>query len=196
MNKLTVKPEGFNIIAEVTELPSMKDDIFVGSAPVASKTNIEYYYGKVLSLGDRATETEQCPGLKEGENIVFSQFAGYGIPTKDGYCKVIRGHDVVAVVKGNFEDMSEKNVKPTGDRVLVKIIGESLVQDGIYDDSKEDPRSALTQRGEVIACGPDAKKYKKGTIVAFDPYCGNLIVNENDIKLKTVNQFDILYTTL
>lgn len=194
MEKLTVKPEGFNVLAEVTELPSVQDDIYVGSAPMASKSNIEYYYGKALSLGDKATESDQCPGLEDGENIIFSQFAGYGVPTEDGYCKIIRGHDVVAKVTGNFEDMTEETVKPTGDRILVKIIGEGLVKDGIYDDSKEDPRVALTQRGEVIACGPEAKQYEKGAIIAFDPYCGNLILNEADCKLKTVNQFDVLYT--
>jgi co-chaperonin GroES (HSP10) len=194
MEKLTIKPEGFNVLAEVTELPNLNGEIYIGSGPVATKSNIEYYYGSALKLGDKATEESQCPELKEGENIIFSQFAGYGVPTTDGYCKIIRGHDIVAKVTSNFENMTEETVKPTGDRILVKIIGEGLVKDGIYDDSKEDPRSALTQKGEVISCGPEAKKYKKGTVVAFDPFCGNLILNESDCKLKTVNQFDILYT--
>jgi len=194
MEKLTINPQNFNILAEVTKLPTMVDGIYIGEASMATKTDTEFYFGTALKTGDRSIEADQCPEVKEGDNIIFNQFAGYGIPTTDGYCKVIRGHDIVAIVNGNFEDMSVNNVKPTGDRVLVEILNEKLVQDGIYDDSKSDPREALTQIGIVISCAAGATQYEKGTRVAFDPYCGNLILNENDCKLKTINSLDILYT--
>ncbi len=194
MNKETINPQNFNILAEVTKLPTMVDGIYIGEASMATKTDTEFYFGAALKIGDRSKEIDQCPEIKEGDNIIFNQFSGYAIPTEDGYCKIIRGHDIVAIVKGKFEDMSVKNVKPTGTRVLVEILGEKLVQDGIYDDSKADPREALTQKGIVVSCAKGATQYKKGTVVAFDPYCGNLILNENDCKLKTINSLDILYT--
>ena len=194
MEKLTINPQNFNVLAEVTKLPTMVDGIYIGEASMATKTDTEFYFGTALKAGDRSTDVDQCPEIKEGDNIIFNQFAGYAIPTTDGYCKVIRGHDIVAIVEGKFEDMSVKTVKPTGVRILVEILNEKLVQDGIYDDSKTDPREALTQIGVVVACAKGATKYKKGTKVAFDPYCGNLILNENDCKLKTINSLDILYT--
>jgi hypothetical protein len=46
----------------------------------------------------------------------------------------------------------------------------------------------------VISCAKNADQYPAGTIVAFEPYCGNLIVNENNLKLKTLQSFDVLYT--
>jgi len=193
MEKLSVNPQGLNILAEVTKLPSYVDGVYMGESQMTTKMNIEYYYGSAIKLGDSANAKDQCPEVKEGDNIVFAQFAGYGVPTTDGYCKVIRGHDIVAIVKGKFENMSETSVRPTGERILVKIIGEELIQDGVYDDTI-DPREALTQKGVVVSCAKGATKYPKGTVVAFDPYCGNLIMNENDCKLKTINQFDILYT--
>jgi co-chaperonin GroES (HSP10) len=194
LEKEEITPENFYVLAEVTELEKVKNGIYSGSQQLATKTNIEYYYGKALSLGPKAKDPEQCVEVEVNKNIVFSQFAGFATETKDGYCKVIRSSDIVAIVNSNFEDMTEKTIEPTGERILVKIIGEGLVQDGIYDDTSDDPREAITQKGIVIKCAKNAQKYKPGTIVAFEPYCGNLIVNEHDLKLKTVNSFDILYS--
>ena len=68
-----------------------------------------------------------------------------------------------------------------------------IKENGVYDPSAGNPREADTQRGVVISCADGADQIEPGTIVAFDPYCGNLIVNEGDNKLKTVNSFDILF---
>jgi co-chaperonin GroES (HSP10) len=194
ISKGNISPKNYYVLAEVTELETLKNNIYQGNQQLATKTNIEYYYGKALKLGPTALDKEQCPELKENDNIIFSQFAGFAAATEDSFCKAIRGSDIVAIVTSNFDDMTEKTIKPTGERILVKIIGENLIQGGIYDDTANDPREAVTQKGEVISCAKNADKYPKGTIVAFEPYCGNLIVNENNLKLKTVHSFDILYT--
>jgi len=194
IEKSKINPKGFNVLAEVTVFEKIKDNIYVGPDALASKTSIEFYYGKAIKLGDSADSVEHCPELKEGDNIIFSQFAGYAATTVDGYCKIIRGHDIVAIVEGNFEDMTENTLKPTEERILVKIIGEDLIdENGIYDDT-EDPRDAVTQKGVVIRCAENATQYAPGTIVSFDPFCGNLIVNEPNLKLKTINSLDVLYT--
>jgi co-chaperonin GroES (HSP10) len=194
ITKDKVTPENYYVLAEVTELEKVKDNIYSGPQQLATKTNIEYYYGKALTFGPRAKDPDQCAEVEENKNIIFSQFAGFVTETKDSYSKVIRGSDIVAIVNSNFEDMTEQTIDPTGERILVKIIGENLVNDGIYDDTKEDPRDAITQKGVVIKCAKNAQQFKPGTIVAFEPYCGNLIVNENNLKLKTVHSLDILYS--
>jgi len=194
MNKNQIKPIGLNLVAEVTELPNIENGIYTGPSKFATRTKVEYYYGKATMLGSNTKE--KCPELKEGDNIIFNQFAGYLAPTTDAYVKVIRSHDVVAIVNTSFDKMEEKNIKPTGERILVKIIGEDLVDaNGIFNDSKPDPRDADTQKAVVLSCAKGALvKFPKGTIVAFDPYCGNLILNAADCKLKTIHYDDILFT--
>ena len=186
MEKKNYNPYGENLLAEVTEFSTAEKDGIATEQKLASKTNIEFFYGEVAKKGNKVTEME------EGDKIIFSQFAGYHLPTKDGYCKVILGGDIVAIVKDDFEKMEK--VLATSDRVLVEIIDEALVNGGIYNDAGNDPRDADTQKGRVLHCGPKAEQFPEGTIVLFDPYCGNLILNEANKKLKTVNTFDILCT--
>lgn len=89
------------------------------------------------------------------------------------------------------------NIKPLGDRVLVKRLEEEEVVKGgiiVPDTAKEKP-----QRGEVIAVGPGARNdrgeivpmnVKKGDKVLFGKYAGSevkigdedyLIMREDDI---------------
>jgi len=194
ISKENISPKNYHVLAEIVELEKVKNNIYQGAQQLATKTNIEYYYGKALKFGPAAKGEEQCPELNENTNIIFSQFAGFATASDDAYCKVVRGSDIVAIVTSNFDDMTEKTIKPTGERILVKIIGENLIENGIYDSTDNDPRETVTQKGEIISCAKNADQYPKGTIVAFEPYCGNLIVNESNLKLKTVQSFDILYT--
>ena len=193
MKHTEVTPHNVHVLAEVVKLPSMVDGIHVGGADQMTKTRVEYYYGKAVKLGIKATDKDQCPELKEGDGIIFSQIAGAQVATDKVYCKIVRGHAIVALYT-DLENMNKETVRPTGDRILVEIIGEKLINDGIYDGSKDNPRESSTQKGVVISCGESAEQIAPGTIVAFDPYCGNLIVNEDDMKLKTVNSFDILFS--
>jgi len=188
-----VSPHKAHLVAEVTILPDEVDGVFTGSQKKTTKTEIEYYYGKAIILGDSANDKEQCPELQEGDGIVFSQFAGYHVKTDDGFCKVVRGHDVVAILD-DMENINEETVRPTGDRILVEIINESIIdEDGVFNDTKQDPRELATQKGRVISCAKGADQFEVGTIVAFEPYVGNLIVNEPGKQLKTVNSFDIIF---
>jgi co-chaperonin GroES (HSP10) len=194
MNKENVNPQGVNVLVEVKKFDTVdSNNIYRGENAKLTKTKAEFYFGTAVKMGESANSKEQCPGLKEGTGVVISQIAGYTIPTKEEYCKIVRGYDIVAIVE-DLNDINMNNIKPTGDRILVQIIEEnSFTGDGVFVGSKEDPREALIQRGRVISCAQEAKQYKEGSIVAFDPYCGNLIFNEGDVLLKTVNGFDILF---
>lgn len=199
MNKGEVKAHGKHVLVEVTKLPEVIGEsdqaIHVGSQALMTKTRTEFYYGEALDLGVDADKNDQCPGLKKGDKVIFQQLGGFMVPTKDGYCKIMDGYNIVAKMT-DMENINADTVIPTGDRILVEILGEKLVsEEDIYDDSKSDPREQDTQKGLVISCGPMADQLPKGTIVYFDPYCGNLIVNEEDLMLKTVNSFDILFST-
>jgi co-chaperonin GroES (HSP10) len=192
MKTEVITPHNVHVLAEVVKLPTEEDGIYVGGQDQMTKTRVEYYYGKALKLGINANDPSQCPEVKEGDGIIFSQIAGSQVVT-DTYCKIIRGNIIVALYT-DIKNMNKETIRPTGDRILVEIIGEKLINDGIYDSSKNDPRENATQKGVVISCGESAEKIEPGTIVAFDPYCGNLIVNEEDNMLKTVNSFDILFS--
>ena len=92
----------------------------------------------------------------------------------------------------NPANMSLKNMKPIGDRVIVKpAAAEEMTQGGIIipDTAKEKP-----QRGEVIAVGPGKEgnlmNVKTGDTVLYGKYAGQkvtldgeeyLIMREDDI---------------
>ena len=192
MNSTKIKPQHVNVLAEVTKLPTEKDGVYVGSEQTGQQTQA-YYTGTALAIGKNANLEDQCPELKEGDGIVFDQVAGYHVPTEDTFCKVIRGHDIVATVK-DIHNMNADTIFPTKDRILVEVIKESLVKDGVYDGSAEDPRDAATQKGRVIRCAKGADQYEEGEIVAFDPWVGNPILNDGTTFLKTINSFDILFS--
>jgi co-chaperonin GroES (HSP10) len=194
MEKMKVTPHYVNVLAEVTVLPTEVNGVYVGEQSEGTMTRAEFYYGTALKKGPLANEKDQCPELEEGDGIIFNQFAGHHVATDDGFCKVLRGHDIVAIVS-DLTNMNEETIKPTGDRILVRIIGEELIsEDGVYDDTSEDPRDLATQKGLVISCGPNAEQIEAGTTICFDPYCGNLIVNEANKQLKTINSFDVLFS--
>jgi co-chaperonin GroES (HSP10) len=194
MKMSRIKPHNTHAVVEVTILPEEVNGVYVGPAKQGSKLDVEFYYGKAVSLGKNANSVEQCPELKKNSGVVFSQFAGYHVNTEDKFCKVVRGHDIVAILK-DMENINKDTVEPTADRILVEIINEALVDaDGIFNDSTRNPRELATQKGKVISCAKNADQFPVGTIVAFEPYVGNLIVSEPGNQLKTINSFDILFS--
>lgn len=191
-----IKPQNNCVLASIELLPSVNGDgIYLGEQRLADKLNTEYYYGKALKITEKSTDEKNCPELQEGDFIIFNQFAGSAINVEEEkFCKIIYGHDIVAIAK-DLKDMNAETLKPTRNRILVEIIEESQMNDGIFDGSQADPRDKQTQKGRVVSCGESVEgDYKEGDIVFFDPYCGNLIVNEEKLKIKTVNDFDILFS--
>jgi len=190
-----IKPHNNLVLAKVELLPRINEDgIYFGEQKLATKLNTEFYYGKALKVAEGAKDDNNCPGLKDGDYIVFNQFSGSALPTEE-YCKAIYGHDVVAILE-DLLDMRPETIKPTNDRILVELVLEKAVnEDGVYLGVQEDPREKQTQAAKVVSLGPNVTlDVKEGDIVYFDPYCGNLILNEDELKLKTVNQFDILFS--
>jgi len=186
-----ITPCGINLLVSIKVTDKEIKGVKLGKQ-FASKTNVEFYMGQVLKLGKDATNKEQCPGLQEGDFVMFNQFSGAVAATSDNYTKVILGYDVVAISKE--EDMNKETIIPANDRILIEVLNENLEINGVKVEDTLDPRDKQTQRGVVLKLGSNADSdVKVGDVVFIDPYTGNLIVNDSDLKLKVVNYRDILY---
>jgi co-chaperonin GroES (HSP10) len=62
-----------------------KDDELVLEDKDAEKSGdqAKMYFGEVLSMGPDATSKEHCPGLKDKDTVLFSQFAGHHVSTRE-----------------------------------------------------------------------------------------------------------------
>jgi len=188
MESKNVMPCNYNVLAEILLDPTEVDGVHIGQN-ISSKIEQHYYKGKVLKVGSKAKDEEQCPEVEEGMYAVFSDLAGYPVPTEDGFCKVVRGHDIIALIS-EIDNMNAETIIPTGQRILVEVIKEGVVKDGVYDADANDAREKATQKGVVISCAKGAEQFEPGTIVAFEPYTGNPI-HVGDTFYKTINSFDI-----
>ena len=184
-------PLGVNIAVEIKIKEKEINGVSLGKS-LANKSNIEFYSGKVLKLGESSTDGKlgQCPNLEEGDFVIFSQFAGVVPPTEDIYMKVVTGHDIVAYSKN--EDMNIEDIMPANERILVKILEEDIEINGVKIKGGQDPRELQVQKCEIIRLGLNSP-FKENDIVFIEPDCGNLIVNDPDLKLKTVEYRDILF---
>jgi co-chaperonin GroES (HSP10) len=185
-----IKPVGNNLSVEIKITEKEINGVKTGKK-LASKVKTEQYMGKVLAIGRSVKDKTQCPELEVGDYIIFDQFAGAVANTEDCYTKVIDGYNVLAISKE--EDMNKDTIKPANDRILVEILNENFSVNGLEYENSIDPRDKVTQKGLVLKCGVNVEDVVEGEVVFFEPYAGNLIVNETDLKLKTLNYRDILY---
>ena len=187
-----VIPRNQNVLVEIEKLKEVIDGVYVGNqnAVETDAQPTQFYVGKVHKFGPDAPDDSQCPEIEEGKYAIFSQWSGQVMPTEDGYTKVIPGFNIVAFTKSL--DMKIEDLDPTNDRILVEIIQDNKVKDGVYNNADDDPRQSVTQRGRVISCASNADQYEVGAIVFFEPTAGNLIVNRVDQQLKTLNSKSIL----
>ena len=98
------------------------------------------------------------------------------------------------MISSCFEDMNINTIIPANDRVLIEILDENTEVNGVKIEESLDPRDKQTQKGKVIRLGIKAEgDIKEGDIVFIDPYDGNLIINDPDLKLKTIIYSEILF---
>jgi len=189
-----VKPQNENVLVDVKKLEEVSGEIYVGNQNAVDNDAmpIEFFIGEVKDFGESATSKNQCPELAKGKFAFFSQFSGYSIPTEDAYAKVLPGYNIIAISEDMNMDI--KTIKPTNDRVLVEILKESQVNEGVFTGDSQDPRDSNIARGKILSCGLNANQYPEGTIIAFEPFCGNYIIKNNEQEIKTINSSDILFT--
>jgi len=162
--------------------------------------NGSFHIGEILNFGEKATDENWCPELKDPENkyAIIGDFDGYTPPTQDKYLKVVPAHSIIAITT-KYKDMTIEDIKPTSSRILVKILEEDSIVNGFQITDNEDPRNAQVQSGIILKIADSAQiqnsNLKVGMMVSFDPYVGNLIVHTSENKIKTLNINDVLYYT-
>lgn len=185
-----IKPVGINLSVAISITDKEINGVKTGKK-LAGKAKTEYYMGKVLALGTDVKNQNQCPEVEIGDFIMFDQFAGAVANTEDCYTKVIDGYNIIAISKE--EDMNIDTIEPANDRILIEILDENFSVNGVEYETSIDPRDKVTQKGKVLKCGINSVGVKAGEMVFIEPFAGSLIINETELKLKTVNYRDILY---
>lgn len=160
--------------------------------------NGSFHVGEIMNYGTKATDKDWCPELKNAEckYAIVGDFDGFNPPTEDKYTKVVSSHSIVALIK-KYKDMEIEDIIPTNTRVVVELINEKDAVNGFSIAEKTDPREGQVQTGKILKIAEGAAEVdsslKVGMTVAFDPYCGNLLINTIENKIKTIQATDILY---
>ena len=163
----------------------------------SSEDVIAVRYGKVISMGPEVDTKQNCKDLKANEIALFTEFAGYYIPTTENICKIIRGYDII----GKTTDVNDFNkLTPTSDRVLIETVDISKMSSNVILENASDPKLADLKYGKVIKVGPELTdtKLKKGQLVAYAPYTGTIVrhyESEKKQELSIIVEEDILFTT-
>lgn len=165
-----------------------------------STDQVKMYFGEVLSMGPDATSQKHCPGLKVGDTILFSQFAGHYVSTQeDRLVKIIRGYDIMTTLE-NINDITKSNVHPTANRLLVAARYRDETDDGLIlnDEESRDPSLADLDFGIVLKKGLACTlPIEVGQVVAYPPYVGECVKKqpeENIAEYRVIVEQDILFT--
>jgi co-chaperonin GroES (HSP10) len=192
-----ISPQKNSVIIKVKNLEELYDELV--TPDVSDKEEVAIRFGEVISIGPDATTLEQCPDLKVGDTVVFTEFAGYFIATEgDDLCKVLRGYDIIGKFMNNKDIEKRESAIPTGNRILAEMVDTSETQDGVILNAK-DPRLADLSYGKILKVNPLINKLglEEGQLVAFPPYVGTIIRNyesEEKKELKMIVEEDILFT--
>jgi co-chaperonin GroES (HSP10) len=189
-----VVPRKYNVVVRLLNLDEIYESLITQTA--STEDRIAIRYGEVVSKGPDADKPGHCYGLKVGDIVIFTEFAGYYIPTNNDVYKVIKGYDIIGKIK---DVKMVETLKPTGNRVLVEVFTEEDMLDGIILNNAKDPRLADLDYGKIVRIGDEANKLNLQTenLVAFPPYVGTTIrdYESSDKKqLKIIVEEDILFT--
>jgi len=196
-NASKIEPQKDLVLISVFDAVLEKDGIYLGQNE-SKPQDIAMYFGSVEKLGPSATDDLNCPGLREGDTAMFSQFAGHHISTRgDKSYKVIPGYDIVAIV-ADPKNITVNTVDPTADRILVSVQFVDATEDGLIlsDDEVKDPRLTDLDYAIIQRVGPTCTKFVVGQLVAYEPYCGVIAKHKrslDDEELKLIREDDILF---
>ncbi len=159
------------------------------------------YFGEVLSMGPDSTDDDHCPGLKVGQTIFFSEFAGNHVSVIDStkLVKIIRGYDIMAIVK-DIKNITKDTVTPSADRIMIAAYFRDANEDGLQlsDEGAKDPKLKDLDYGVILAVGPTCKSdLKVGDIVAYDNYVGECLERhpeEGIAEYRIMNELDAIFT--
>jgi co-chaperonin GroES (HSP10) len=186
------------VIVKMLSLEAAIDDLIVPTH--SDETDIAVRYGEVIHVGPNVQSEEHCPGLTKGDTVLFTEYAGYYISSKDteNLYKVMRGYDIIGKTMKEDNILDKNSTIPTGNRVLVELIDFTNQEDGVIYNAR-DPKLADLSYGKIVKINESINKLKLtiGQMVAFAPYVGTFVQNyESSEKkaLKIIVEDDILFT--
>jgi len=191
----TIEPQKDRVIVRMLRIDEVYENLILQQE--TDEERVAVRYGEVVAMGPEADQPSHCPGLKVGDQVVFTQFAGAFLPTDDdeNLYKIVRGYDIIGRKRMTKKNDETKWI-PTSNRLMVEIV-DLAKDDGVILNGAKDPRLAKLLFGRVLKKGKEAKNVDivKGDLVAFDPYVGTVIRDyESDEKpeLRMIVDFDIL----
>lgn len=191
-----IKPQKDLVVVDIR--PRQLQGLYLGGNEQAAKTKAEMYYGTVKAMGPLVDNERHCPGLNYDDIAIFSQFAGSYISTNDDKLyKIIRGYDIMATTT-DLENINEKTLTPTADRILVSVVHKEVTSDGIYldRDDARDPRLKDIDYGTVVSVGSEVVGFAVGDEVAYDVHVGEALrerSSDDEPELRVMRIDDVLF---
>lgn len=192
-------PKGDLVLAKVAET----EEKTTGGILLPSEAQAKPTSGDIVELGDGRTPAgTHSFTLKVGDTVLYSKF-GLGatdISIQGTEHILIREEDVIGVLPRSGATAADiPELKPIGDRVLLKITEQSEVTMGgviLPSSAKEKPVS-----GTVVRCGagkvdkdgkPVPLKVKEGDQVIYFKYAGDAMETPSGEKYVVLHENDIL----
>jgi len=197
MDIKNVVPARDIVVIQLVKLDHALEELMTPNT--STEEEIAVRYGRVLSIGPDVDSILHCKDLKVGEIALFTEFAGHYITSDDkNLYKVIRGYDIIGKMDKEYDIINEKNLAPTGDRVLVEEIDTTIDSSGLIIN-ESDPTKADLLYGKVVSVSELANTLGlvKDQVVAYPPYVGTVVRHYESDKLKTLKvivENDILFT--
>ena len=194
----TVKPKRDMVSVEI-KAKNEESGLYTGEVQDTNEPKVEMYFGEVVKMGPEVTDDAHCPGLKEGDKVAFSQFAGYHlITTGEARHKVLNGYNIMAILD-DLDNVSEDTITPTADRLLVAIIDEGMEDEKLFisKSDKSDPRTTELVYAKVLRVGKTCKDTKVGDLIAFSPYAGETIrfqLSSTEPELKSIMEGETIFS--
>ncbi|KAJ4755333.1 20 kDa chaperonin [Rhynchospora pubera] len=170
----SIKPVGNRVLVKIKS----GEDKTSGGLYLPTTAQTKSQEGEVVALGDGATVggTKVDFSVKEGNQVVYSKYAGTELEFHGINHLLMKEDDIVGILES--DDI--KDLKPLGDRVLIKIAeAEEKTAGGLIltEQAKEKPSI-----GTVVAVGPgsldeDGKRkpidVSPGSTVMYSKYAGS-----------------------
>eukprot|EP00963_Diacronema_lutheri_P008954 scaffold776_cov347-Pavlova_lutheri.AAC.152 len=180
----SVKPAGDRVFVKL----GVEEEVSTGGILLPNTAQKKPSEGSVVAVAaEDAT-------VKIGDQVVYSKYAGTEIELGGEDHVLLKEEDVVGIKGGS----SYKDLKPLGDRVLIKVSkAEEATSGGVLltDSAREKP---LT--GEVIAVGPGKKGEENtptitpGSTVMYQKYAGTEFKDKDGSEYIVVQGSDVMAT--
>lgn len=197
-----VNPKGDLVLCKVADAEEQtKGGIMLPGSAQTKPTS-----GDIVALGDgRVNGNTQQFTLEVGQTIIYSKF-GIGSTDLDIQGQLhtmLREDDCIGIMpKSNATASDIPELKPVGDRVLIKIQEQTSVTAGglvLPETARERPQS-----GSVVRTGPGKRekdgsrktpKVKEGDTVLYFKYAGEAMETPEGTQYVVVHEQDILCKT-